>query len=83
MKEFRTKEMSFKFRCTCINDEYFRNHLRSYYGFVSCEHFKSNRYGSYSKTLFILRSFSELCDFGISATKYSEMPLFVCVSNIY
>lgn len=83
MKKFRTKEMSVKLTCTCVSNEYFTNNLRDYYEFLSCDFFESKTHGSYRKTFYKLRSFSELTDFGFDAIKYSEMPYYICASRIY
>lgn len=83
MKEFRMKELRFKICCACVSNEYFINNLRDYYGFISCDYSESKKHGFYSKTLFMLRNFSEICDLGIDSNKYSELPLYVCVSKIY
>lgn len=83
MKEFRTKEMSIKICCACVNDEYFSNKLRDYYCFLSCSIPYSKKHGYYRKTFYKLKSFYELSDLGCNTIEYSELPTFVCASEIY
>ena len=83
MKEFRTKEMSIKVRCTCVSDEYFRNNLRDYYSYLASDLSESKTHGFYFKTFYKLRSFSEIIDLGFDVDKYSKMPAYVCASKIY
>lgn len=84
LKEFRTKQMSIKVRCTCVSDEYFsNNHLSDYYEFLSLDFSESKVHGFYRKTFYKLRCYSELIFLGIDPVKYSEMPAFICTSILY
>lgn len=83
MKEFRTKEMSIKVRCACVNDDYFDLHYRDYYDYLTYELIKSESRGSYVKSFYKLKTFESVANFGIDEDLYCELPFFVCASRIY
>lgn len=83
MEKFRTKTMRVKISCTCVNSEYFDSHLREYYNFLTCDTCSSKRYGYYSKVFYKIESLPVLKSLGLDMDLYDDLPLFVCVSEIY
>ena len=83
MENFRTKEISVKLCCTCINEDYFSTHYRRYYEYLSFETKKNKLYGTYVKSFYKLRPYEFFVETGLSDDLYCELPFFVCASKIY
>ena len=83
MEKFRTKEMSVKLNCTCVNKEYFENTYREYYEFLSCSIVNSKTHGFYVKTFYKLKPLPLIIPSSFDVVSYSNLPIFVCASKIY
>lgn len=83
MEEFRTKTMSVKISCTCVNDEYFDTHFRNYYNFVTCQIGVSKKHGYYNMRFYKIKSLQVLNSSGLDMNRYFDLPIFVCASEIY
>lgn len=84
MKEYRTKVMSIKVRCACVNSEYFSNKYSDYYDLISWDLSESKRYGKHLKSYYVLKPFSDIKALGLDEDFYfDELPAYVCTSIIY
>lgn len=83
MEKFKTKTMTVKIPCTCVNQEYFDSHLRKYYNFMTCEISSSKRHGYYNKRFYKIQSLRVLNSLGLDMDRYFNLPDFVCASEIY
>ena len=83
MEKFRTKTMSVKLICTCMNQEYFDNNYREYYEFITCDIASSKIHGYYNKRYYKIRSLKSLNSSGLDMDCYFNLPIFICTSKIY
>lgn len=83
MEKFRTKTMRVEIFCTCVNIEYFDSHFRKYYNFLTCEISSSKRHGHYNKRFYKIKSLQDFISLGLDIDRYSDLPCFVCASEIY
>lgn len=75
--------MDIKLWFTCVNDDYFENHYRAYYEFLSYDVKTSKLHGSYLKTFYKLRPYEAIVHSCLDKDLYCELPFFVCTSKIY
>lgn len=83
MEKFRREPMSIELIFTCVSEEYFYNNLRDYYDFLTFELSKSKDYGLHGKYFCKLKSASSIIALGLDMEFYSELPSFICASEIY
>lgn len=83
MEKFRREPMRIELNFTCVSEEYFYNHLRDYYDFLTFELSKSKDYGLYGKHFYKLKSPSGIVALGLDRDFYYTLPCFVCASKIY
>lgn len=83
MEKFRTKKMSVKLDCVCMNKEYFDVHYFEYYVFLNMQICYSKVHGTYFKSFYKLKSLVYILSLGLDKSKYYELPHFVCASKIY
>lgn len=83
MKEFRTKEMSIKVRCACVNHAYFSTHFSDYYDLVAIDYARSKVHGSYFKFFYKLKNKDSIVFSDIDDSSYFQFPPYVCKSTIY
>ena len=83
IKANRTKNLSVKISCVCVSKEYFDSHFRDYYDFLTYNTYKSKLHGYYGKTFYRIKSISDFVSYGLDIKRYSDLPRFICVSEIY
>ncbi len=80
MEKFRTKKVSVKLECACLETFFFREKFGEYYEFLGSSICESKVHGYYLKEFFKLKSIIRCNVENLDLANYDELPRFVCTS---
>lgn len=83
MRNFRTKKVSLKMECTCVEINYFKEHYSDYYEFLGCDVCESKIHGFYLKEFYKRKSIVLCNTERLDLSSYEGLPRFVCASILY